>query len=230
MDHWSFDPFLVVVAVIVVLHEMGLARLRARSNPLRSRRRRLRSLSFYGGLGVLVIAVVSPIDYWASDYFFVHMVEHILIILLRPHPDRAGCAVAPPPLRLPGRLPTARRASRPAGCVGAPLRAVGRVVTNPWFALVAFNLGMVLWHVPALFDLAENNQDVHIWLMHATFFVTGVLFWLQIIPSYPFRLKATPLWQIGAIISTNVVMFVLAMALSVFTANAGTRCTATFPA
>ena len=93
------------------------------------------------------------------------------------------------------------------------------MVRSPWFALISFNLVMVVWHLPALFDYSETNQVVHIWLMHGSFFVTGVLFWLQIIPSHPFRPKASPIWQAGAVISTNVVMFLLAMALSIFSAT-----------
>ena len=60
VHHWSFDPFLIVVAAIVILHELGLARLRARSRPARSAARRRRSLAFYGGLALLLLAVCRP--------------------------------------------------------------------------------------------------------------------------------------------------------------------------
>jgi len=217
--NWSFDPFLVVVAVVVVAHEVGLARLRHRSEPVRTKKRRLRSLSFYAGLGLLLVAIDSPIDYWAGDYFFVHMVEHLLIAFYAPILIVFGAPWIPLLFALP--VGARRGIGRwvMLGPWSIPLRAVGRGVAGPWFALISFNLVMVIWHVPALFDLAENNQTVHIWLMHGSFFVTGILFWLQIIPSHPFRLKASPIWQAGAIISTNIVMFVLAMALSIFTAS-----------
>jgi putative membrane protein len=219
VDKWSFDPFVIVVAAIVVVHELGLANLRRRSLPGRTRKRRLRSLFFYAGLATLLIAVMSPIDYWADDYFFVHMIEHILIAFFAPILIVAGAPWLPllhglpvgPRRRLMRALILGRRSSA--------LRAVGQFLLNPWTALISFNVVMIIWHIPALFDAAEENQLVHIWLMHASFFVTGVLFWLQIIPSYPFRLRASPLWQVGAIISTNVVMFVMAMALSIFTST-----------
>jgi cytochrome c oxidase assembly factor CtaG len=218
-QNWSFDPFLIMVAALVLAQEVGLARLRGRSDPARSRTRRLRSLAFYGGLGVLVLAIDSPIDYWASDYFFVHMLEHLLIAFYAPILIVLGAPWIPLLFALP--VAARRKVGRAVmlGSWSRVLRPVGRVVASPWFALLSFNVVMVAWHVPALFDLAEENQAVHIWLMHGSFLVTGILFWLQIIPSHPFRPKASPLWQAGAIISTNVVMFVLAMSLSIFTAT-----------
>ncbi len=57
VDNWSFDPFVVVVAVIVIVNELGLANLRRRSIRERSRSRRLHALLFYGGLALLLIAV-----------------------------------------------------------------------------------------------------------------------------------------------------------------------------
>jgi cytochrome c oxidase assembly factor CtaG len=217
VDNWSFDPFIVVVAVVVVLNESGLANLRRRSVPERTRKRRISSVFFYAGLALLLITVTSPIDYWSGDYFFVHMIEHILLAFFAPILIVAGAPWLPLLHGLPVGL--RRRLVRflLLGRFSHGLRAVGRFVLNPWTAVVSFNVVMVVWHVPALFDTAEENQWVHIGLMHASLFLTGVLFWLQIIPSYPVRLKASPLWQIGAIISTNVLMFVLAMSMSLFT-------------
>jgi len=217
-QNWSFDPFLIVVAVLVVAHEIGLSRLRSRSDPVRTRRRRLHSLAFYGGLAVLLLAIDSPVDYWASDYFFVHMLEHLLIAFYAPILIVFGAPWIPLLFGLP--VGARRKVGRfvMLGSWSRAFRAVGRVVVSPWFAVISFNAVMVLWHLPVLFDESENNQAVHVWLMHGSFFVTGVLFWLQIIPSHPFRLKASPLWQAGAVIGTNVVMFVLAMALSIFSA------------
>jgi cytochrome c oxidase assembly factor CtaG len=218
-DNWSFDPFLLVVGIIVVWHEIGLHHLRRRSTPARTRRRRMRSLLFYAGLGMLLLAVDSPIDYWADFYFFVHMIEHILIMFFAPILIVSGA----PWLALIHGLPVkVRRVIGRAVLLGAwarPLRAIGRFLTSGAVAIVAFNVIMVVWHVPALFDLAESNQYVHIWLMHSSFFVSGVLFWLQIIPSYPIKPKLGTAAQIWAILTTNVVMFVLAMALSIFTST-----------
>ena len=66
VGHWSFDPFLIVAIALAAWHEIGLARLARRSRPERTRQRRRRSLWFYGGLAVLLIAVQSPIDYWSG--------------------------------------------------------------------------------------------------------------------------------------------------------------------
>ena len=219
VEHWSFDPFLIIAAALVALHELGLARLRARSVPERTRRRRRRSWAFYAGLAVLAIAISSPIDYWASSYFYVHMIEHLLLMFAAPSLVVLGA----PWLPLVHALPVGwrRRAGRFVllGPVSRPLRWLGRVVLNPWVAVISFNAAMVLWHLPGPFDLAENNQTIHVWLMHGSFFATGVLFWLLIIPSYPLRRRASTLFQAGSIIGTNVAMFVLAMSLSIFTST-----------
>jgi cytochrome c oxidase assembly factor CtaG len=217
LDNWSFDPFVILVAVVVALNENGLRQLARRGRPDRARRRRAHAVLFYGGLAVLLLAVCSPVDYWAGYYFFVHMVEHILIMFVAPALIVAGAPWLPLIHGLP--VGVRRRAMRALilSRWAAPVRAVATALTGGWLAVVLFNAAMVLWHLPALFDLAERNQLVHIWLMHASFFGTGVLFWLQVIPSYPLRPKLGTRSQIAAVLSTNVVMIFLAMALSLFT-------------
>src|SRR5580658_5881098 len=198
--HWSFDPFLIGALVLVGWHEFGLARLARRSRQERTRERRRRSFWFYGGLAVLLLAVESPIDYWADDYFFVHMIQHLLLMFAAPSLIVAGAPWQPLLAALPGQ--SGRSVTRGVLADGwsRPLRAVGGFFLRPWVSVALFNVVMVVWHLPGPYDLAENNQAVHIWLMHGSFFAAGVLFWLQFIPSPPFRRQMPLVSQAAALL------------------------------
>ena len=217
VDHWSYDPFMIVVIVLVAWHEIGLARLARRSRPERTRQRRRRSFLFYGGLAMLLISVQSPIDYWSDDYFFVHMIQHLLLMFAAPTLVVAGAPWQPLLDALPGRLGRSVTRTTMRDRWSAPLRAVAGFMLSPWVAVVFFSVVMIFWHIPVAFDLAERNQAVHIWLTHGSFFIAGVLFWLQFIPSPPFRRRMPLLSQAAALIATNVVMWMLAMSMSIFT-------------
>jgi cytochrome c oxidase assembly factor CtaG len=217
--HWSFDPFLILALVVAGWHEIGLWRLARRSRPERTRERRLRSLWFYAGLVVLLLAVESPIDYWSDDYFSVHMVQHLLLMFAAPSLIVAGAPWQPLLDALPGRSGRSVTRGVLAGTWSRPLRALGGLVLRPWVSIALFNAVMIGWHLPGPFDLAERNSAVHIWLMHGSFFAAGVLFWLQFIPSPPFRRRMPLLSAAGALLVTNVIMIGMAMALSIFTSG-----------
>jgi cytochrome c oxidase assembly factor CtaG len=216
LENWSFDPFLIVALVVVVWHEIGLRRLASRSRPERTRERRLRSLWFYLGLAVLLLAVESPLDYWADSYFTVHMVQHLLLMFAAPSLVVAGAPWQPLLAALPGRSGQSVTRGVMTGGWSRPLRSAAGFFLRPWVAVITFSVVMVAWHIPALFDLAQDNQAVHIWLMHGSFFAAGVLFWLQFIPSPPFRRRMPLVSQAAALLVTNVIMIGIAMALSIF--------------
>src|ERR1700761_9333438 len=130
-DHWSFDPFLIIALVLAGWHEAGLARLARKSRPERTRERRLRSLWFYGGLVILLIAVESPIDYYADSYFFVHMIQHLLLMFAAPVLIVAGAPWQPLLDGLPGRLGKSATREVLTGSWTRPIRVIGGFFLRP---------------------------------------------------------------------------------------------------
>ena len=212
LGHWSWDPFLLASGIVAVWHELGVRRLAQRA-PSRAAERRRAALLFYAGLLLLDLTIASPIDYYADVYFWVHMVEHLLLMFAAPVLIVVGAPWLPLAFGLPVRWRRAVGRSVLLAGWSAPLRWLGSQARRPWVAIVGFNAVMVFWHLPGPFDLATRNATVHIWLMHASLILFGTLFWLQFIGSYPLHPKLRPLQRAGALFATNAVMFVLAMAI-----------------
>ena len=216
---WSFDPTIYALALTVVAHELGLHRLAQRSSEKNRRARRRRAWAFYAGLALLLLTIDSPIDYWSDRYFYVHMIEHIILMFFVPILVVWGAPWNPLLFALPVRWRRATGRFFYLSPRARAYRAVGRLVRNPWFALVLMNVVMLGWHVPRLFDLAETNTVVHIVLMHGSYVVAGTLFWLQIVPSFPMTPKKGYVWQGSAILVTNLLMTLLAISMSILTST-----------
>jgi len=58
---------------------------------------------------------------------------------------------------LPWRTGRSATAGVMRGGWSRPLRAAGGWLLRPWVSVAALNAAMLFWHIPALFDLAQNN-------------------------------------------------------------------------
>jgi cytochrome c oxidase assembly factor CtaG len=127
-----------------------------------------RQASFYTGLGLLLVALVSPIDRLGEeDFFFMHMLQHVLL------GDLAPLAIV-------------------AGLTGALLRPVLaipvfdrlRVLGHPFVALPLWAVSLYAWHLPVLYQAALHHDVVHA-LEHFCFFTFGALMWAPVVEVLP---------------------------------------------
>ena len=181
---------------------------------------------FYAGLAVLIIAVTSPIDYWSERYLSLHIVQHLLLAFFAPPLIVLGAPWLPlmrglprPLRRALGRSMQLTRSGRrgQVGTVARLLTGARHVLSRPLTSVLLFNATMVLWHFPAPYDLALENQTVHIWLEHSSFFLFGLALWLQVFGSYPLRPIFDGPRRVAILIATNAVMVLIAMTLVMFT-------------
>jgi cytochrome c oxidase assembly factor CtaG len=144
--------------------------------------------AFLGGLGVIAVALASPLDALAGRRLSAHMTQHQLLMMLAPPLLWLGAPVAPMLLGLP-------RAIRLAVATGLACR-VGRktadVIAHPAFGWISFALAFWAWHTPRLYELALRSHAWH-HLEHACFFATAMVFWRPVILAWPAR-SPWPRW------------------------------------
>lgn len=115
------------------------------------------------------------------------------------------------PLPLGARRTVARTVSRSPAW--APLRALARLATRPIPVWIAFSVNLVVWHIPAAYDLAVQHRGIHD-LEHTTFLLFGVLLWAQVLPSPPLRMRLDRPRRVAYIVTTAVVSWVIALVLT----------------
>lgn len=146
---------------------------------------RWRPISYISGLLVIGLALMSPIEILVQQLFFVHMIQHLLLIM-----------VAPVLLLLPNPMPfvlwglPASARLTVGDWLGDILHkesTIGRIlrkVTGPaavWFIMILFIIG---WHDPNMYNAALRSELVHD-IEHITMFTAGMLFWWTVTGAGP---------------------------------------------
>jgi cytochrome c oxidase assembly factor CtaG len=130
-----------------------------------------RVAAFAIGLGLILVAFVSPLETLALHYLLTaHLLQNVVLAEWAP----ALCALGIPPA-LAAAL--ARR------------RAV-RFLTHPLVALPVWLGTYYAWHVPWIYDNALEHAGSLLHLEHVCYFAAGLLVWWPVVHGHPRRLSA----------------------------------------
>jgi putative membrane protein len=188
LNEWSHDYWLwASLTIAVVWYALGTRRLYDRldgGGPIGSGQ----VTAFAAGMTALFLVLVSPVDAVADQLFWVHMVQHLVLLLVAP------------PLLVLGRPALAflwafgprgrKRVARLWNGLG--LRQGIEGLMHPISVWLLFCGAFVVWHFPGPYQWAVGDELVHT-LEHLSFFITGVMFWsLAIEPSGVRRLDYGP--------------------------------------
>ncbi len=166
---WSAEPSILIgLAVLYGGYLLASGPLRPHF-PNNQRVASAQLALFTAGIFTIVLALLSPLDLLSDKHWFnAHMTQHLLLTL-----------IAPPLLLLgtPAWIfePLRRHAS---------LLSIARALTSPLVAFFAFNIVFALWHLPALYNRALENEALHI-VEHLTFMATATLTWMPVLSPTP---------------------------------------------
>jgi len=212
LSYWPFEPFVLIgVAIAAVLYVVGGV-----GRPHKHRANsasRWRTAAFWLGLLSILLALQSPIEILARQLFWVHMVQHLLLMVVA----APLLALASPWTRLWRALPLGFRRSvaRPVFLHPglAPLRWTYHQVSRPVVVWVLAAANLWLWHLPGLYDLALRNHLVH-HLEHGLFLGLGLAFWAHVFDQHPFRAPLSTLGRASYVFFAMVQSWGLAAVLS----------------
>jgi putative membrane protein len=178
----------LVLLFTVLVYARGWFRLRSTFPGLISL---ARLAAFFSGIAFVWVAIGSPLNAFDDVSLTVHMAQHLLLMAIAPPLILLGAPALPLLHGLPQFL--ARRV------IGPFLRAgwvkwLGDFLTRTAIAWLIAALALIVWHIPAVFELALRLPWLHEF-EHACFFGAGLLFWWPVVQPWP-SVARSPRWII----------------------------------
>ena len=215
VSHWSANAaVLAVVAVVVAVHVRGLrgvavdARRQGKGTP---RGMGWEATAFYGGLLVVILALLSPLAYWSASYIWVRSLQDVLLANVAPVFLVLGAPWLVLRRGLPFGRPPAADAGRPRAADAVPRPLAGRVRLAVG-TVIAFNVAWCGWHLPPLYDAALRYPVVYAAEV-VSYLGLGVALWLVLIGSRPVSPVLPSLRRVMLLAGTVVVGTLLGMVL-----------------
>ena len=214
---WDLRPgILLPLLLLATFHFVGWLRLRRRSDGRFANWWRL--ASYTGGIFVLALALLSPLDVLSGQLFSVHMVQHLLLmmvavpLLLLANPFPTFLWALPDRLR-PVTAGACRRLLRWLTADSHASRAL-RKISAPGAAWVLYVLTFFAWHDGNAYSLALRLESMHR-LEHLTFVGAALLFWWHVTAAAP-RIHPKPAqWmRVGYVLAMIPPNMLLGVALS----------------
>lgn len=187
---WTLSPgALVLVLAVTVVY---VRRWRAvDASPARL-------VSFLAGMALVLVALLSPVDRLAEQLFFMHMIQHLLLLDLAPILALLGLTrVILRPLTR--RLVRVERAAGP--------------LAHPVFAIVLYVGVMFLWHVPAMYDAALEQPVLHV-VEHLMFGLAGGLYWWHLLSPIRARRRLGGMGPVVYMLATKALVGLLGIMLA----------------
>jgi len=188
-ESWSLPvPITFALLLTACIYARGWIRLRSAFAGVTSA---WRLVAFMSGLATVWIAAGSPLAALDDALLSIHMVQHILLMAIAPPLILLGAPALP---LLHGFSQRFVRSMLGPLFRSTVLQRLGRTATHPVFAWLAATLALLVWHFPAAFELGLRSAWWHE-VEHASFFVTGLLFWWPVVQPWP-SVARWPRWSI----------------------------------
>jgi putative membrane protein len=198
--YWTFSPGVIIGALLVGgVYVRRWQQVRFGSSPTRAAEAPIwRLCSFMASVAIALIALLSPLDGLADQLFFMHMIQHMLLLDIVP---------------ILAILGLTKVLLRPVTRVVHDLERRAGVFAHPAFAVILYVAVIWAWHIPAAYDLAVRHPTIHV-LEHVSFVFVGSLYWWHLLSPIRARLRLNGMGPVIYMASTKLFVGALGMGLA----------------